>query len=1435
MNSFLTWVGGLLAAILAALFAVPYFVDWNGYRGVFEEEVSRVLGRSVRVRGDVNLRLLPAPYVRFEKIRIADTTGLTGAPFFQAESFTMWLSVPPLLSGVVEAERIELDRPVVRLAARNEGAGNWSGFQVRSGSLPFAPAGVTLDSVDIVDGTVSFDLEGAGRLSELSGINGEFVAETLSGPFTFSGGAQYGSLPFQLNVATDELDARGNMRVKVRAKSAKSRVIHFFNGQLYDLNERPRLAGRLDSKVFVGTKKMRANVPVHASSELSGNTRGGSLKDIRISFESRGKPQTIVGDAQVSWGGRSKLVVSLASQWLDLDRFDYRAGRQRQETVLHVRPVANGAPAPATENDGVTAQDQSSDGKEPSDAGTGTGEAAAASEKSATAKPANHAPLSTLQSLLISLGDVLPRRSDIEAKFRVDQADLGGDSLSDVRLDVRCSGGPVVVETLEARLPGSGRLEFSGEMKRDASGALFSGDVFVGGPSLARVKRWAFDAGTASRVLSDGPFALSGFLTLGADRLAIVRARAEFSGVPVRGAVSWSGHSPHGQLSIDLEGHELDSRWIGIRPVALNEALRAAGGGAEELRAVFTKPTDTDGEQSGEDHEEGRGGDAGGVGKVAIKVKAARLVNGNTVLHNVDAQVSVAGQQISIPHMAFETAEGLEVSLEGDVNGLGAEPAGELRWVASARDRRAVSVLSQLADVGAGGGERLGQLLGSAVPFRLAGKVDLGGRQKGGADIEFDGQARSGRLSGHMLFDGGLGAWQDGYADVTISAQSEQSQALLNLFSLSGRSFSDVRDDGVATTGLFKAVGIPSQDMKAMGVVRSQRLTLIYNGSVATGAQKETPVVFKRGEFVVASNDARDVLALAGLRVGSGAAPVRMDGLIDLLTEDDRLVFRPRDLKFGASTVAGQIAFQTDASGKRRVEGDFIVDKADLVALASVLLSDTSDVGVGDGVDSAGAGGERDTGPTGAADAPKPKRAERTRAAGRRGQGNDGSGAGAGAGGHEDALAPGVRRVSYLFSDAAFDPDMFGAVAGKVGLKVGSFGVGRGLKISDAAIEVALSDDAVTFTVKEGRALGGLAQANVELKKRAAGVDAKGNVRLTDVSLDQLTRWDETGAAIAMASGKGSLSLAFGGQALSPRGLMAVMSGEGELALNEGVVNGLSPALVGAAADEIMAREISADGAQPGGALRKARAQRSADGETSARRNLEAALIERLGEGTLSLGTRKIPIKIVDGAAQFTPFSMKNEYGVTNGRITLDLGQLAVDADFRISASGQGDQQAWPPVTVAFVGPLGKTGALAPLVSVAALEREVMVRKLEQNVQELERLRRLDQEAAKRQREREAERQRELEAARAAAAEEAEDAQAEQVEQPSADWQPLDDGDAGAAVGEPVPGEPPEDSADVVDEDLPAAAPRARRKPVVRKRRPRVQRKSASDVFNQQF
>jgi uncharacterized protein involved in outer membrane biogenesis len=140
MNNFLLTVAALLLLAIGALFAVPPMIDWNQYRGAFEEEVSRFLGREVRVGGDVHLRILPMPYVGFEQVRIADAPGISG-PFVRADRFTLWLSVPPLLRGVVEARKIEIRNPELRLRFDTDRAaiGQHSRWQDRVGERARRP------------------------------------------------------------------------------------------------------------------------------------------------------------------------------------------------------------------------------------------------------------------------------------------------------------------------------------------------------------------------------------------------------------------------------------------------------------------------------------------------------------------------------------------------------------------------------------------------------------------------------------------------------------------------------------------------------------------------------------------------------------------------------------------------------------------------------------------------------------------------------------------------------------------------------------------------------------------------------------------------------------------------------------------------------------------------------------------------------------------------------------------------------------------------------------------------------------------------------------------------------------------------------------------------------------------------------------------------
>ena len=206
MSNFFVALAVFLITVVGALFTVPYFIDWNGYRGVFEEEASRLLGREVRVGGAVNLHLLPTPYFRFEKVRIADTSVNLEEPFFRAQSLTVKLSVPPLLKGAVEANEIEFQRPVLRLAVNDKGGWNWQSFGEALGNAPYLPTNVALTSLKIKDGVLAVHGANGVERTRIEGLEGELSTPALDGPYRFRGTFGTAGAEREIRLATAKAD-----------------------------------------------------------------------------------------------------------------------------------------------------------------------------------------------------------------------------------------------------------------------------------------------------------------------------------------------------------------------------------------------------------------------------------------------------------------------------------------------------------------------------------------------------------------------------------------------------------------------------------------------------------------------------------------------------------------------------------------------------------------------------------------------------------------------------------------------------------------------------------------------------------------------------------------------------------------------------------------------------------------------------------------------------------------------------------------------------------------------------------------------------------------------------------------------------------------------------------------------------------------------------
>ena len=457
MNNFLLFIGALLVGALVAAFAVPRYVEWDDYRATFEDEASRLLGRRIRVGGSVDLRILPTPYVQFENLRVAGKDGHFGNPLFKAAGVKMWLSAAPLIQGRFQAEQIQLTQPELRLQLDENGAGNWNigGTNSKTATSSFQPGNLALQEVIIVDGKLTLTGPNAKKLYALDDIDGEFSADSLAGPFKFKGTAVNSGIKRAIRFASSKVAADGEMRFKSTVSYGNTGVRYTLDGKAVDYLTSPRIDGDLIATLpplnsgpaqnNSGNSRISDTkaAPLELKAKLHADARQLKLTDLSLSFEQAGRPQRLSGEVVTTWNNdtsdsRSSTRGAFNASWLDLDRI---AG-----------------------------------------SGTRTGED----------KPA---PLRVLAGVIEQLNGLFAKGTTSRISLKIDQANLGGDTVSNIEMDLAKNNGVVTIESLRAQMPGRARIEARGQITGTGDQRKFDGELALHGGNLKQFLGWAEPGG----------------------------------------------------------------------------------------------------------------------------------------------------------------------------------------------------------------------------------------------------------------------------------------------------------------------------------------------------------------------------------------------------------------------------------------------------------------------------------------------------------------------------------------------------------------------------------------------------------------------------------------------------------------------------------------------------------------------------------------------------------------------------------------------------------------------------------------------------------------------------------------------------------------------------------------------------------------------------
>lgn len=1203
MNNGLLFFGGLLVLLFSALFAVPTLVDWNGYRGVFEEEASKVLGRDVRVGGSVNLRFLPAPYVQFDKVRIANVSGQTGEPFVRAESFKMWLSASAFLRGVLEASEIELSKPVLTLVADKAGGGNWSNLTLRSADLPFVPRELALRSVKLSEGTISIYNATADRVAHVENIDGELSAEGLTGPFRFKGNASWLGAAHGLAIATEAPGRDGSFGLKISARSTGSSDVYLLNGHVSNLASQPSFKGE-----WTGTLAM----PAYEASDTSDASKddaalldlkadvvcdlsGAQFENLSISLNAAAEPQMITGSAVATWSTPARLDLKLASKWLDIDRL----------------------------------------------AGAGKGSASFAK----------------LKELGIGLMQTVARDSTARTKINLEQVKIGGETAGGLDIDADRSGNITRVNNFNISLPGGSRLDLAGDLKTGSDGKQsFTGDLFVGGSSLARLKAWAGKSGVPIDITSEGPFSLSGKVDIDTTRFAIADASGEISGRAFSGDLTIASGA-RVRTDLTLQAAELDTKEIFPETTsALESALRKSLGLASQVAEQ---------EASAEHRSQ----------DVRVRVIAGRLKDQGTTYRDVDVTVETEGKEIRLPAAKMTTESGLRISVEGRVKRNDDGPVGTLGYDVVASTPDAMSDLVRRTGLALQFGDERFKGLKSA---KLAGLITLGRRTSSASDVTFDGTLNGARFGGAANFDGGFNAWRTRPSEVQATVAAPSLQALLSILAQDQR-ISDGGPGGPAEASLISA-GTLGSGAKARLDIRANGLDLAFSGN-ATWPERSSLSI--SGSTDVKADDLTNVLAIAGLSLPAGSETVAAHGTMDIARGQGTWSVAAREFMLGTSAVTAFLNLKTGDDGRQRIEGKV---GADRVAVETLLAALTDKAPV-----------PPDSGDASAAE--------------------------------EASVASEWTSVwpSGVFNFAALN----GSDA-DVQISFGSLSLGGDLATRDGEMKLAIAPGKIAISGLSAAAAGGKLSGQLSLDKASNGVRLTGDLKLDRAKLSSFN-----------SSAQGAATFAINGEATaqSPAGLIAVLSGKGHATFEEAVLRGPSPAALSEIVDTVLRGKMQNDV-----------------------RPVSTAFLSSLSTSDVAMGSREVALSLADGSIKFDTQAIESKDGKVDATVSADLTLLKVSAALQVTPTLKplarpdialpdwkptAPKGPLPPAIVLYDGPLDNLAIVKSSVDVTDLQRELSVRLVERNVEELELSRRVDEERARLEKER---RRKALEAQRAQAA-----------------------------------------------------------------------------------
>lgn len=327
-----TLLGLAIAFIIALLAALigPYFMDWNQFRPQFEAEAGTIIGVPVRVVGEMDARLLPAPTLRLRSVTFGGNNDLGR---LRADKLDVEFSLSSLMRGEWRVTELTVNGMAVDLGLDARGRVDLP--SIASGT--FNLASLAIERLNLTGRIALHDAASRSTL-ELNDIAFSGDVRSLAGAVRGDGNFTAAGVRYPFRISSGPSADGSATRLHLNIDPGERAILADLEGVLAFDNRLPKFEGALTLAVPAAKKPGEAGpTPWKLTTKLKADPAGAKFDQIDASVGAEDNALKFGGVGDVRFGTSPLLRAVLSARQLDADKLMGKDNAEPQRVLPALR------------------------------------------------------------------------------------------------------------------------------------------------------------------------------------------------------------------------------------------------------------------------------------------------------------------------------------------------------------------------------------------------------------------------------------------------------------------------------------------------------------------------------------------------------------------------------------------------------------------------------------------------------------------------------------------------------------------------------------------------------------------------------------------------------------------------------------------------------------------------------------------------------------------------------------------------------------------------------------------------------------------------------------------------------------------------------------------------------------------------------------------